>query len=120
MEISTELEIYAMATLKQKDTGSVVMWIKPNLDGIVEQNKEPIIHVRTDNKDTGTGFDVHSVSISISDHPTLIEPKDKSGKSLDKKTEDSVIEFIKKNKDALLQFWRDEIDDEELKQKLVH
>ena len=120
MEISTELEIYAMATLKQKDTGSVVMWIRPNLDGIVEQNKEPIIHVRTDNKDTGTGFDVHSVSISISDRPTLIEPKDKSGKSLDKKTEDSVIDFIKRNKDSLLQFWCDEIDSEDLRQLIRH
>ena len=75
--------------------------------------------VRTDNKDTGTGFDIHSVSISISDHPTLIEPKDKSGKSLDKKTKDSVIEFIKRNKEPLLQFWCDEIDSEDLRQKFV-
>jgi hypothetical protein len=120
MEISTELEIYAMATLKQKDTGSVVMWIRPNLDGIVEQNKKPIIHVRTDSKDTGTGFDVHSVSILISDHPTLIVPKDKSGKSLDKKTENSAIEFIKRNKDSLLQFWYDEIDSEDLRQLIRH
>ena len=119
MEISTELELYAMATLKQKDTGSVVMWIRPNLDRVVEQNKEQIIHVRTDNKDTGTGFDVHSVSILISNHPTLIEPKDKSGKSLDKKMKDAVIEFIKRNKEPLLQFWRDEIDSEDLRQKFV-
>ncbi|MDD4855321.1 MAG: hypothetical protein PHQ22_07255 [Sulfuricurvum sp.] len=119
MEEFAELENYAMATLRQRDTGSVVMWMKPNLDEIVNQNKEPIIYARTDNKDTGTGFNAHSVSISISDNPILIEPEDKSGKSLDKKTEDSVIEFIKKNKDALLQFWRDEIDDEDLRQKLV-
>jgi Ca2+-binding RTX toxin-like protein len=120
MEISAELELYAMATLKQKDTGSVVMWIRPNLDGVVEQNKEPIIYVRTDNQDTGTGFDAHSVSISISDNPTLIKLQDKSGKSLDKKMEDSVIEFIKQNKESLLQFWRDEIDSEDLRQLIRH
>jgi hypothetical protein len=120
MEESAELENYAMATLRQRDTGSVAMWIKPNLDEIVNQNKEPIIYARTDNKDTGTGMNMHSVSFTISDNPALIEPEDKSGNFLDKKTENSVIEFIKKNKDALLQFWRDEIDDEELKQKLMH
>jgi len=120
MEESAELENYAMATLRQKDTATAVMWMKPNLDEIVKQNKEPIIYARTDNKDTGTGMNMHSVSFTISDNPALIEPEDKSGNSLDKKMENSVIEFIKKNKDALLQFWRDEIDSEDLRQLIRH
>lgn len=118
MKILAELEFYAMATLKQKDTGFVVMWMRPNLEGTAEQNKEPRIKIRTDNRDTGTGIISHSVSMTISDNPVLIEPKDKSGNSLDKKVEKKAIEFIKFNKVALLQFWNDEIDDDELKTKI--
>lgn len=120
METLAELENYAMATLKQENTGSVVMWMTPNLGGIATRNKEPTIKVRTDSKDTGTGMNAHSVSIIISDNPAFIESKSKSGNSLDNRTESSVVEFIKRNKDVLLQFWHDEIDSEDLKQKVVH
>lgn len=118
MEEAAELELYAMATLRQGDTGSVVMWMRPNYGARAERNKEPIIYVRTDGKDTGTGMDMDSVTFTVSDNPILIESKDKSGNSLDKRTENSVIEFIKRNKGILLQFWRDEIDSEDLREKL--
>lgn len=119
METLAELENYAMATLRQKDTGCVVMWMTPNLGGTAVRNKEPRIKVRTDSKDTGTGMNAHSVSIIISDNPALIELTSKSGNSLDNRTESSVIEFIKRNKEVLLQFWHDEIDSEDLKEKVV-
>lgn len=118
MKESSGLELYAMATLRQGDTGSVVMWMRPNYDATAERNKETIIYVRTDGKDTGTEMDMHSVTFTVSDNPILIESKDKSGNSLDKRTENSVIEFIKRNKGILLQFWRDEIDSEDLREKL--
>jgi hypothetical protein len=116
MEEFSELELYAMATLRQGDTGSVVMWMRPNYDATAEQNKEPIIYIRTDGKDTGTGMDIHAVTFTVSDNPISIESKDKSGKSLDQSTESAVIEFIKHYKDTLLQFWNDEIDSEDLRQ----
>lgn len=100
MKLSTGLELYAMATLRQRDTGSVVMWMRPNYDATAERNKEPIIYVRTDEKDTGTEWHMHSVIFSVSDNPILIEPQDKSGKSLDQSTECTVIEFIKRYKDV--------------------
>lgn len=123
MEESTELELYAMATLRQRDTGTAVMWMRPNYDATAERNKEPIIYVRTDGKDTGTGMDMHSVRFSVSDNPILIEPQDKSEKSeksLDQSTERAVIEFIKRYKDTLLQFWNDELDSKDLRQLIRH
>lgn len=119
MEESTELENYAMATLRQRDTGTAVMWMRPNYDATAERNKEPIVYVRTDGKDTGTGMDMHSVTFTVSDNPILIEPQDKSGKSLDQSTESAVIEFIKRNKDILLQFWNDELDSEDLREIFI-
>lgn len=119
MKESAELELYAMAILRQRDTGTAVMWMRPNYDATAKRNKEPIIYVRTDQGDTGTGMDMHSVTFTVSDNPILIEPKDKSGKSLDQSTESAVIEFIKRYKDTLLQFWNDELDSEDLREKLV-
>lgn len=110
-----ELFGYTTATLRQQHTGSRVMWVYTHLDSTI-----PMICIRTDDSDTGTGMLKHSISISISQEPTYLQKTDSNGKSLDLISKEKAIDFIRNNLDLLLAFWeQNEIDEDDLKNRLI-
>lgn len=105
---------YTIATLRKKDTGCRVIWALTKLDS----PQMATIKVRTDEIDKGVNMGTNSITMSVSNNPKYIEKYDANGHTLDKNTEQAVIDFIKCNKKILLQFWNDKIDEYELKSLL--
>lgn len=110
-----ELLGYTTATLRHQHTGFRVIWVYTCLDSSI-----PMIRIRTDENDTGTGMLKHSVSMSIAQEPTYLQETDSNGKSLDALSEKKAMNFIRNNLNLLLAFWEQKaIDEDDLKNRLT-
>ena len=73
-----ELLGYTTATLRQQYTRFRVIWVYTCFDSPI-----PMMRIRTNENDTGTGMLKHSVLMSIAQEPTYLQETDSDGKSLD-------------------------------------
>lgn len=103
--------LFEMSNLRQTVTGlSVIVYVSPEVKGHL-----PRLKVQCDHSNKVNTSMNNWVSVSIEDEPKIL-----AGKKDEIKTQDwkDVSKFIKKNKDLLIQYWNQEVDELELYSKI--
>ena len=103
----TGFHLEAMSNLRPRTTGvdGVIIWISAGEFAGAEAQHGPRIKIVLGDKATTEGLS-EAVSVRLTDPPVVLV-------DLPGKVKKQVIRFVEKNREALLQHWRGELDSKE-------